>query len=102
MKKWNFLVILRPLRPEMLTEGATPEEISIVSRHFQYYSDLVASGRALLVGRTQENTAETLGLAIITATGSDEAYAIANADPAVSSNVMSAEIRPYSVAIFAH
>ena len=101
MKKWNFLVILRPLRAEMLTEGPTSEEMGIVSEHFQYYTDLVASGRALLVGRTQENTGETMGLAIIAAKDSDEAHAMANADPAVSSNVMSSEIRPYSVAIFA-
>ncbi len=101
MKKWNFLVILRPMRPEMLTEGPTPEEIGIVSEHFQYYTDLVATGRALLVGRTQENTAETMGLAIIAARDFDEAFAMASADPAVSSDVMSAEIRPYSLALFA-
>ena len=101
MNRWNFLVILRPLRPEMLTDGPTSEEIAIVSEHFQYYTDLVASGRALLVGRTQENTAETMGLAIIAAKDSDEALAMASADPAVSSNVMSADIRPYALALFA-
>jgi uncharacterized protein YciI len=99
MNRWNFLVILRPLRPEMLTEGPTPEETACVSAHFQYYSALVASEQALLVGRTQENTAETLGLAIISAPDITGARKMAEADPAVANGVMSVDVRSYTIAL---
>ena len=100
MKQWNHLIILRPTRGEMLTVGPTEDEMRIVSEHFQYYKKLVDEGRALIVGRTQENTAETLGLAIVHAQDFESASELAHADPAVACGVMTAEVRPYSIALF--
>lgn len=100
MKQWNHLIILRPTRAEMLTVGPTEDEMRIVSEHFQYYKRLVEEGQALIVGRTQENTAETLGLAIVHAPDLESAIELAYADPAVTHGVMKAEVRPYSIALF--
>lgn len=84
----------------MLTEGPTEDEMRIVSDHFQYYKGLVEEGRALIVGRTQEDTAETLGLAIVHAPDFESAVVLAHADPAVALGVMTAEVRRYSIALF--
>lgn len=99
MRDWNFLVILRPLRAEMLTEGPTPEEQRIIGDHFAYYSKLIDDGDAFLVGRTQESTPETMGLAIIRAESAEAARSMASNDPAVAESVMSCEVRPYRIAL---
>lgn len=84
----------------MLTEGPTEAESEIVGRHYRYYQELVEEGIALLVGRTQDNSANTLGLAILKANDQDSAWRIAELDPAVREGVMNLEVRPYSIALF--
>src|SRR5829696_7729688 len=54
-QKKQFLYDLKPARLGMVTEGPTPEEAEIVSRHFQYLKDLTEKGVMILMGRTQNN-----------------------------------------------
>jgi uncharacterized protein YciI len=95
----QFLTILRPTRVEMLTEGPTEQEGMIVGRHFLYLKDLTQKGTVFTAGRTTENNAETLGIYIFHAQDSEAATALMNADPAVANGVMTAELRPFQVAL---
>jgi uncharacterized protein YciI len=96
----QFLCCLKATRLGMLTDGPSAAEIDSVTRHFQYWSALTESGCAILVGRTQNLDAETLGLALFNAGNADEAAKIAALDPAVVDGVMAARIFPYQIALF--
>jgi len=83
----------------MLTEGSTPEEDEIVSRHFAYLSDLTQKGLMILVGRTQNKDESTFGIAIFEAQDEEAAREIMENDPAVENGVMTATLYPYKVAL---
>ncbi len=97
MNQWIYL--LTPSRLEMVTEQATEEEISAVSRHFAYLQDLTQKGIMILVGRTQNNDEHTLGIAIFEAPDEAAARIIMDNDPAVQSGVMKATLYPYFIAL---
>ena len=97
MGQWIY--VLKLTRLEMLTEGSTPEEEEIVSRHFAYLSDLTEKGVMILMGRTQNNDESTFGIAIFEAEDEAAARAIMENDPAVKNGVMSATLYPYRVAL---
>jgi len=97
MQQWIYL--LKPARQEMLTEGSTPEEAQIVSRHFAYLSDLTEKGVMVLMGRTQNNDESTFGVAIFEAENEEAARTIMENDPAVVGGVMRATLYPYKVAL---
>jgi len=97
MRQWIY--VLKPARLEMLTEGSTPEEDEIVSRHFAYLSDLTGKGVMILMGRTQNNDESTFGIAIFEAENEEAARAIMENDPAVKNGVMTATLYPYKVAL---
>ncbi len=61
----EFLYVLRATRLEMLTRGPTPEEAAIAETHFRYLQELTAKGTMILVGRTLNDDADTMGLAIL-------------------------------------
>lgn len=100
MKHWNYLLVLRPTRPAMLTDGPTPEEIEAVEAHFLYAQSLVKSGKMLLAGRTHGEADATIGIGIFHAENDDEALQIINQDPVIIKGVMTAEIQPYQIALF--
>jgi uncharacterized protein YciI len=95
----QWIYVLKPIRLEMLTEGSTPEEDEIVSRHFAYLSDLTGKGVMILMGRTQNNDESTFGIAIFEAEDEAAARAIMENDPAVKNGVMTATLYPYKVAL---
>jgi uncharacterized protein len=95
----QFLYLIFPTRPTMLTEGLTPIESAVMAEHFAYLQRLLAEGSLILAGRTQNNDAETFGLAIICAESDDEAHEIMLHDPAVVGGVMTSKIYPYRVAL---
>jgi uncharacterized protein YciI len=97
MQQW--LYFLKPARLGMVTEGPTPEEAEIVSRHFAYLEGLTEKGVMLLVGRTQNADENTFGIAIFEAEDESAARAIMEADPAVVGGVMRATLYPYKVAL---
>ena len=97
MRQW--LYVLKPTRLEMLTEGSTPEEDEIDSRHFAYLSDLTEKEVMILMGRTQNNDESTFGIAIFEAEDEAAARTIMKNDPAVKNGVMTATLYPYKVAL---
>jgi len=97
--KPQFIDVLKPTRLEMLTEGATPEEVETVSRHSAYFQDLTAKGVMILMGRTQNNDESTFGIAIFEAEDESAAQKIMANDPAVIGGVMRATLYPYKIAL---
>ena len=97
MNQWLYL--LKPTRLGMLTEGSTPEEAEIVSRHFAYLQDLTEKGVMILMGRTQNNDEASFGICIFEAEDGSAARIIMEADPAVMLGVMRADLYPYKIAL---
>jgi uncharacterized protein YciI len=97
----NYLIVLRPTRIGMLTEGPTTEEAAIVARHLEYLQAQARAGKVRIAGRTTEDNERTFGLVLLAAASEDEARAIMNADPAVAQGVMRAELHPFRLAVSA-
>lgn len=95
----QYLYRIQPVRPEMLTEGATTEESAIVSAHFNYLQDLTAKGIVLLAGRTLNTDPSSFGIIIFQAESDEAARKIMHADPAVQNRVFRAELFPYRIAL---
>ena len=96
MKQW--LYVLRPNRPEMLLAGPTATEAATVSRHAAHCDALGKEGVMLMVGRTQTNTPDTLGLAVFLAEDEQAARQVMESDPAIIEGVMSGTLYPYRIA----
>lgn len=94
----EFLCILRPERAG-LVDQSTAEEDRIVGEHFRYHQDLTAKGVDVLVGRTQDTGADTIGLVIFRAETEEAARRIIENDPAVKNGVMTAQVYPYKIAL---
>ncbi len=84
----------------MLTEGPTPEETATVGAHFGYLKAATEAGRVILVGRTLNSDEETFGICVFNAESPEEAREFMEADPAVKSGVMTAQVFPYRIALF--
>jgi hypothetical protein len=97
MQQWLYL--LKPTCLGMVTEGPTPEEAETVSRHFSYLEDLTEKGVMILVGRTQNRDEATFGIVIFEAEDESAARMIMEADPAVRTGVMRADLYPYQIAL---
>ncbi len=95
----QYLYRIQPTRLEMLTEGATSEEMEIIGEHFAYLQRLTDEGIMILVGRTLTTDKDTMGIAIFKANSDEEALALMNADPAVSKGVMDAKLFPFRIAL---
>jgi uncharacterized protein YciI len=95
----QFVYLVHPIRPEMLTSGPTPAETEILERHSGYLKDLAEKGTVLIAGRTQNNDESTFGLVIFEADSEEEARGIMSQDPAVSHKVMRAQLFPYRIAV---
>ncbi len=96
---FQFLYKIQPVRPEMLTDGPTPEEGKIVSEHFNYLKKLTDAGIVFLAGRTLNTDNSSFGIVIFMASSEEEARKIMQNDPAVKQRVMRAELYPYRVAL---
>ena len=93
----SWLVVLRPVREEMPFEP-TEEESRIVSEHYEYLKQLRAEGRLVLAGPSAL-PGDTFGLGIFDQDDRAEVEAIVATDPAVTSGIMTAEIRPYRISV---
>lgn len=97
--KKHFLIILRPV-PRLHTEAAwTEADNAATYAHFKRLQDAAADGRVILAGKTDEPLDRTLGLVILAAADETEARAFMEGDPCVTGGVMTAELRPYGLAI---
>lgn len=97
----HYLYKIQPTRPQMLSEGPTPEETEIVSRHFDYLKDLTERGVVMLAGRTLNTDFSSFGIIIFQAESEADARRIVADDPAVRQRVMRAELYPYRIALMA-
>jgi uncharacterized protein len=93
----SWLVVLRPVREEMPFEP-TEEEARIVSEHYEYLKQLRTEGRLVLAGPSAV-PGDTFGLGIFDQDDRAEVEAIVAADPAVTSGIMTAAIRPYRISV---
>ena len=93
----SWLVVLRPVRAEMPFEP-TQEESRIVSEHYEYLKQLRAESRLVLAGPSAA-PGDSFGLSIFEQEDRAEVEAIVAADPAVTNRIMTAEIRPYRIAV---
>lgn len=91
----QFLLELGLNRPDMML-GPTEDEMSLVVQHFEYWKKLSEAGKALVVGRTQDECPN--GYAIFLADNEEHAELIAENDPAVG-KVFNYVVRPYKVAL---
>jgi uncharacterized protein YciI len=93
----SWLVVLRPVRDEMPFEP-TEDESRIVSEHYDYLKRLRVEGRIVLAGPSAL-PGDTFGLGIFDQDDRAEVEAIVAVDPAVTSGIMTAEIRPYRISV---
>jgi uncharacterized protein YciI len=94
-----FLYKIQPVRPEMLSRGATSEEDQAISDHFSYLKGLTETGVVLLAGRTLNTDASCFGIVILAAGSESEARQVMRGDPAVARRVMHAELYPFRIAL---
>ncbi|HKD95500.1 MAG TPA: YciI family protein [Gaiellaceae bacterium] len=93
----SWLVVLRPVREEMPFEP-TDEESRVISLHYEYLKQLRAHGRLVLAGPSAL-PGDSFGLGIFDQDDRADVEAIVAADPAVTSGIMTAEIRPYRISV---
>ena len=96
----QFLYRIQPVRPEMLTSGATENESKMVEEHFEYLKQLTNTGTVLLAGRTRNTDTSSFGIVLFQADNDESARRIMNNDPAVKGRVFRAELFPYRMALF--
>ncbi|MBZ0304270.1 MAG: YciI family protein [Anaerolineae bacterium] len=97
LQQWLYRI--QPVRPEMLTEGPTPEEAGITEQHFDYLNDLIGKGILILAGRTQNTGYSSFGIIIFKAENEVAAREIMLSDPAVRLRQFRAELYPYRIAL---
>ncbi|MCP4165300.1 MAG: hypothetical protein GY759_05315 [Chloroflexi bacterium] len=95
----QYLYRIQPVRPTMLSEGATEEESAVVSQHFRYLKQLADQGVVLLAGRTLMDSYSDFGIVIFIAESDEAAQTVVQNDPAVIKRVMRAELYPYRIAV---
>ena len=93
----SWLVLLRPARDEM-PFAPTAEESRIVGEHYAYLKALRVQGRLVLAGPSAL-PGDTVGTGVFDQEDRAEVEAIVAQDPAVSSGIMTAEIRPFRIAV---
>ena len=98
MERVEFLYLVRPARPAMLTDGMSEFEETAVTDHFNYLKDLAEVGTVRLAGRTLEN-ATAFGIVVFTAASRDHAQRLVDGDPAVARGVMTAELFAFRTAV---
>jgi uncharacterized protein YciI len=94
----EYIYRIQPTKPEMLSEGPTPDEERIVGDHYSYLKSLTDQGVVILAGRTLNTDESSFGIIIFRAESEEAAQRIVANDPAVSGGVMCAELYPYRIA----
>ncbi len=97
----TYIYRIQPVRPEMLSEGATAEEGKIAGEHFEYLKRLLGEGILVLAGRTLNSDYSAFGIAIFTARDDEHMREITAGDPAVAKKLFRAEWFPYRIALHA-
>jgi len=91
----HFLIMYLPPRANF-TENITPEETTVIERHFEYLKGKLAEGALILAGRAED---ARFGIAIIRAKSETEGREIMENDPAVAAGVFTGELLPFRLAL---
>jgi len=92
MAEWIYFI--HPPR-EKFVETITPEEAATMSVHRDHLAALHAAGTLILAGPTFGDV--NTGIAVIEADDEEAARAIMMTDPAITSGLMTPELRPMRV-----
>ena len=91
-----YIYLLKLVR-QGAASSPTPEEVAVVQEHFEYLKAKLEAGELVLAGRTTDET--PLGIAVFEAPTLEAAREFMANDPAVKHQVMTAELRPYRIAL---
>jgi uncharacterized protein YciI len=95
----QFIYLLR-LVPRLYSDANwAKEDKTVLERPFARFQEATKSGQLILAGRTNEPGDKTFGIAIFEAPDEAAARVFMQADPAVASGLMTAELRPFAVAL---
>jgi uncharacterized protein YciI len=97
----QYLYRIQPTRLAMLIDGATAEESTLLSAHYQYLKGLTEQGVVLLAGPTLVTDESNFGIIVFEAESDDAAHELMNNDPAVKNGVMRATLFPFRVSLMA-
>ncbi len=95
----TYIYRIQPVRPEMLSEGATAEEARITDEHFGYLKELMNDGILILAGRTLNSDYSSFGIAVFNARDDAHMRQITECDPGVAQKLFRAEWHPYRIAL---
>ena len=98
MAEWIYFV--RPPRENFVATISEEESAIMREQHFPHLARLFAEGTLLMAGPTFGSGMND-GLAVIHAGSEDEARAIMESDPAITSGLMTGELRPMRVTFLA-
>lgn len=93
----SYVYFIEPVR-KTFEQDATPEEIAIIGRHFQYLKNKHEAGELILAGRTQDEK-PPFGIVVFEAASDEEAENVFHGDPAVKAGVFKGSVRRYGVAL---
>jgi uncharacterized protein YciI len=96
-----FLILLRPVQRLHPEAAWTEADNAATYAHFKRLQEAAAAGKVILAGKTDEPLDVTIGLVVLRAADEAEARAFMEGDPCVTAGVMTAELRPYGLAILA-
>lgn len=91
----EFVYLIRPKRPNFI-DTISPEESSIMERHFTYLKQLLSEEKLILAGPCLDGS---LGICVIRSESWEKAQVIMENDPSVIEGVMSAELHKYRVSL---
>jgi len=88
------------LVPRIYSEANwTKDDKMALDRHYSRFQHSIQTGELILAGRTSEPGDKTFGIAIFEAKDEVAARAFMESDPAVVAGLMTAELRPFTVAL---
>ena len=91
----DYIYLIHPFRHEFF-ENPTPTEERAMEEHFEYLKQATSAGRVVLAGPCLD---ETFGIVVLQADSDEAARAFMLDDPAVSRNVMAAELHPMKISM---
>lgn len=97
LKQWVY--VLRLVSRLHDDNAWTDADKKLVGAHFTRLQTATKEGKVILAGRTTDAGDRTFGLVIFEAADEAAAGAFMNGDPAVAGGIMTAELRPYAVAL---
>jgi uncharacterized protein len=89
----DYIYLIHPVREEFYDRPTQKEEAAIEA-HFEYLKQATSQGRVLLAGPCLDRTFEVV---ILTAGNEESARTFMMNDPAVSANVVMAELHPMKI-----